>query len=89
MEREQDAIYQEGKVVGRVVDPEVDEAGRKVRFKEIYRSDWLLLPDECEFRKYKILIDKVEYASKEGGEAVQKGRILRNLEAEILGYTEQ
>ncbi len=89
MTREENALYQQGKVVGRVVDPEIDEANRKIRFKEINGSDTLLIPDECEYQKYRIVIDKVASATKEGAEALQKGRILREIEADITSFGEQ
>ena len=89
MTKEADAIYQNGEVVGRVVDPEVDEAAKKIRFREIHHSEWLLLPEECDYGKYRILIQTVGDATREGAEAAQKGRILRALEADIVGYIEQ
>ena len=51
MECEENALYQNGKLVGRVVGPEIDEANRKIRFQEIHGADWLLIPDECEYQK--------------------------------------
>ena len=89
MPKEADAIYQNGEVVGRVIGAEVDEAGKKIRFQEIHHSDWLLLPDECEYQKYRVQLQDVEYATREGAEAAQKGRILRNLTGDILGFSEQ
>jgi len=89
MEREQDAIYQNGKIVARAVGAEIDEAKKEVKFQEFTHSDGYLIPEECEYRKYRILIQNVEYATKEGPEAAQKGRILRGLEGDILGYCEQ
>lgn len=89
MEREENALYQNGELVGRVVGPDIDEANRKIRFQEIHGADWLLIPDECEYQKYRIVIDKVEYATKESQEAVQKGRILRDIEADITSFGEQ
>jgi len=62
--REPDAIYQGDGIVARVLDPEVDLETKEVRFREIYSSDDLLLPDECEFQKYRIVIQRVAYASR-------------------------
>ena len=87
--REQDAIYQRGRIVARVLDVEVDEEAREVRFGEIFNSDELLLPDECEYQKFKILIKTIAYASRGEQMALHKGRILRGVTAEILGYREQ
>jgi len=87
-ERESDAIYQgePPQLVGRVLEAEVDETAKKVRFMEIYQCDWLLLPDECEFQKYRILIQRVSFASRIDKSAPEKGRVLRGVEADILGY---
>jgi hypothetical protein len=86
---EEDAIYQEGKVVGRVVEPEVRWAAREIHFGEIASSDDLMLPEECEFQKYRLIIQRIEYASRIDKKATEKGRVLRGVVAEILGYREQ
>jgi len=87
--REEDAIYQNDRQVGRVVDARVDQEGREIHFGEIFSSDDLLLPDDCEFRNYRILIQHVGFASKEERGATHKGRVLREAVAEILGFREQ
>jgi hypothetical protein len=89
VEREPDAIYQGGKLVGRVIGAEVDTARKEIRFAEIYNSDYLMLPDECEFRQYRILVRTIDDATKVSRDSPQKGRILREVVAEILGYREQ
>lgn len=86
---EQDAIYQAGRVVGRVLDARVDTEAREIHFGEIYNSDELLLPDDCEFREYRILIQRMEFAAREERGAPHKGRVLRGATADILGYREQ
>ncbi|MCL5005001.1 MAG: hypothetical protein M1404_00585 [Acidobacteria bacterium] len=86
--RQQDAIYQNGKLVGRVVDSEVDREVNEIRFGEIYESDHLLIPDECEFQNYRIIIQRIVYASKIDKQSERKGRILRGCVAGILGYRE-
>lgn len=86
---EQDAIYQGGRVVGRVLDARVDAETREIHFGEIYNSDELLLPDDCEFRDYRILIQRMDFAAREERGAAHKGRVLRGVAAEILGYREQ
>ena len=94
-ERQPDALYQfdrfgqEQRAVARVVEPEVDEAAQEVRFGEIYNSDDLLLSDECEFQKYRLLVRKIAYAAKIDREAPHKGRVLRGVTAKLLGHREQ
>ncbi len=88
-QREQDGIYQNNRRVARVNDPQVDADAKQIRFDEVYDSDLLLLPDECEYREYRIMVQGVEYASKVNKEEPHKGRILRGVTAEILGYREQ
>ncbi|MFQ5816830.1 MAG: hypothetical protein ACE5H2_02595 [Terriglobia bacterium] len=87
--REPDALYQRDRVVARVLGAEVDEASQEVRLGEIYNSDDLLIPDACEFQKYSIQIRKMDYASKIDKAAPHKGRVLRGVTADILGYREQ
>lgn len=86
---EQDAIYQGGRVVARVLDARVDAGAREIHFGELYNTDELLLPDDCEFREYRILIQRMDFAAKEERGAAHKGRVLRGVVAEILGYREQ
>ncbi|HUI40995.1 MAG TPA: hypothetical protein VL523_03395 [Terriglobia bacterium] len=87
--REEDAIYQEGRLVARVLDARVDAEARDIRFGEVYNSDELLLPEDCEFRTYRILIQRMEFATREERGAAHKGRVLRGVVADILGYREQ
>ncbi len=87
--READAVYQETRLVARVIDPEVDLEAKQVRFGELFQSDTLLLPEECEFQKYRILVQKVADATKLDRNAPDKGRILRGVSADIVGYSEQ
>jgi hypothetical protein len=93
-ERRDDAIYQWSfhhgdRLVARTIKAEVDESGKRVSFLEITHSDLLLLPDECHFRKYKLEIDTVGDATKVDKMDPDKGRILRNVTANITGYVEQ
>jgi hypothetical protein len=85
---ENDAIYQEGRPVARVIDPEIRHDAREIRFAEINQSDDLVLPEECEFQKYRLMIQKIEYASRIDKSAPEKGRVLRGVIAEVLGYSE-
>ena len=88
-QREPDAIYQNGELVARVVAPEVDAGAKEIRFEELYNSDNLVLPDECEFQKYVIMVQRIGFASKAEKDALHKGRVLRQVVAGILGYREQ
>lgn len=87
--REQDAIYQNGKLVARVVKTEVDLESKEIRFDEVVDSDHLVLADECEFQKYRIMIQKVAFATKVDHREGRQGRTLAGCTAEILGYLEQ
>lgn len=86
---EEDAIYQGDKIVARVANPEVHAEAKEVHFGEISDSEYLILPEECEFQKYRILIQRIEYASRIDKQNPDKGRVLRGVVAEILGYREQ
>jgi hypothetical protein len=83
---EQDAIYQNGKLVARVLEPEVDWDAKEVRFGEISESDHLLIPEECEFQNYRIILQRIIFASKVDKHSDRKGRVLRGCVADILGY---
>lgn len=86
--RDDSAIYQNGRIVARATDPTVDMEAKEIRFAELSNSDELLLPDECEFQKYTIVVQRIAYAAKEDKGALHKGRVLRDVVAEILGYRE-
>ena len=86
---QEDAIYQDGKVVARVVEPQVRGGTREIHFAEINSSDDLILPEDCEFQKYRLMIQRIEYASRIDKNAPEKGRVLRGVVAEIRGYREQ
>ncbi|HUY13063.1 MAG TPA: hypothetical protein VMX16_05430 [Terriglobia bacterium] len=87
--RQADAVYQQGQPVARVEGAEVDPEKKTIHFGELYNSDFLILADECEFLEYRIFIRKIEYATKEDKAVLHKGRILRGVKGEILGYREQ
>jgi hypothetical protein len=86
---EDNAIYQDGKIVARVADPEIRLSSHEIHFGEISDSDLLILPEECEFQKYRVIVQRIEYASRVDKNAPGKGRVLRGVVAEILGYREQ
>ena len=87
--REKDALYQGGRIVARVAETEIDLDAKEVRFGEIHNSDDLMIPDECEFQEYRILIQRIAYATKiERGEE-HKGRVLRGVTCDLLGYLTQ
>ncbi|MGH9469213.1 MAG: hypothetical protein ACRD1N_02590 [Terriglobia bacterium] len=83
-ELENDAIYQNGVLVARVAGPQIDLEAGQIRFEEIYRSEHLLLPDDCEFQGHRILIRKIEYSTKVDRGSEGKGRILGGVTAQIL-----
>lgn len=83
--READAIYQKDQAVARVVEPQINLEAGEITFAEVYNSDELLLPDECDFQRHRILVRKIGYSAK----TEQRGRIMRDVKAEILGYREQ
>ena len=87
--REQDAIYQGDRIVARVAEAEVDLEAKELRLGEVYESDHLMIPEECEYQKYRILIQRIGYATKVDRVSPHKGRILRGVVADILGYREQ
>ena len=86
--RQDDAIYQKDERVARAIEVEVDLEAKEIRFGELYESEPLLLPDECECQKYRILIRKVAFAASLDKTAPHKGRVLRGVVAEILGHRE-
>ncbi|MDA2912407.1 hypothetical protein MYX77_00345 [Acidobacteriia bacterium AH_259_A11_L15] len=94
-ERDSAAIYQldrfgtKQRLVGRVINAQVDEAKKEIRFGELYNSDEFSLPDECEFQKYRIIVRQVGDSTKVDKENPHKGRVLWNVVAELLGYSEQ
>lgn len=87
--READAIYQHNRIVAQTEGGEVSTDGKSIFFHEIYRSENLLLPDECEFREYRIVIKKIGYATKVEGHSLEKGRILQSVSAEVVGLRQQ
>jgi hypothetical protein len=87
--RDENAIYQNGRVVARVLDAQIELERRAILFGEVYNSDELLLPDDCEFRGFRILIQHMDFATREERDAAHKGRVLRGVTADILGYLEQ
>lgn len=87
--RDSNALYQGDRIVGRVLNAEIDLEAKELRIGEIYNSDELLIPEESEFRQYRILIQRIAFAAKIDKAETQKGRILRGVTADILGYREQ
>ena len=88
MARQDDAIYQDDERVAKTIEAEVDLEAKEIHFGELYESDPLLLPDECEYQKYRILIRKIAFAASLDKNAPHKGRVLRGVIAEILGHRE-
>ena len=86
---EQDPIYQGNRLVARVLDAKVDLEAKEIRFGEVFNSDELMIPDECEYQRYRIQIQRIAYATKVDKAEAHKGRIMRGVTADILGYREQ
>ena len=87
--KEDNAVYQEGKIVARAEGADVRGDAREIHFAEINNSDELILPEECEFQKYRLIVQRIEYATRIDMNAPHKGRVLRGVVAEILGFREQ
>jgi hypothetical protein len=87
--RQENALYQNGRPVAEVLEPRIDATSREIHFAEVYRSDELLIPEDCEFREYRILIQKIGFASRQEAGAAHKGRVLKSVVAEVLGYRQQ
>ncbi len=87
--REKDAIYQNGRIVARVLETEIDLDAKEVRFGEVYNSDLLVIPEESEFQDYRILIQRITYATKIQRGEEHKGRVLRGVSCDLLGYRER
>jgi hypothetical protein len=79
-----DAIYQNNQLAARVVGPEIDLEAREIRFQELYNSDDLVLPEECEFDKYTIVVERIGFATLVERGSEHRGRVLKNVVAEIL-----
>lgn len=73
--REQDAIYQTGKLVARVSEPKVDEAHATINFSEIYNSNPLDENSEFEFGRWRLKLRSYRLMVGLNVSAPQKGRI--------------
>lgn len=87
--REQNAIYQNGRIVARARDIDVELDAKEIRFGEIFNSEALVIPEEADFREYRILIQRIAFASKIQRGEEHKGRVLRGVIADLLGYRER
>ena len=87
--RDPDALYQNGRIVARVLNIEIDLDAKEIRFGEIYSSDHLVIPEESEFQDYRILIQHIAYATKIQKGEEHKGRVLRGVSCDLLGYRER
>jgi len=93
-QRESNALYQKNRygkerLVARVADIEVDETGKEILFGEISQSDDLLLPEECEYQKWVIVVRKIASAVALDKTNPQRGRVLKGVTAEIVGRLDQ
>ena len=87
--REQDALYQGDRIVERVLEVEVDMEAKEVRIGKIYESDGLMIPEECEYQQYRLMIQRIAFASKDEKVGPHRGRVLRGVITDIMGYREQ
>ena len=87
--RQDTALYQNGRRVAEVLDARIDRQAREIHFGEVYQSDDLLIPEDCEFRDFRILIQRIGFASRQEAGEAHKGRVLKLVMAEILGYRQQ
>ena len=83
--REKDALYQNGKIVARIIDAAVRESEAKVFFEEIYKSNELDLGSEFEFQKYRLRFRSAETLTMINTSSPQKGRIITKAVCEIIG----
>jgi len=81
-----DAIYQNNQLVGKAIGAHVDLTAKEIRFQEIYNSDYLMLPHECDFGQFTIMVQRIGLASKVERGSEHKGRVLKDVVAEILRY---
>jgi hypothetical protein len=86
--REQDGIYQGNRLVAKAIEVEIDMDAKEVRFGVIHESDRLMIPEECEYQKFRLMIQRIGYASKNEKDGPHQGRILRGVIADIMGYRE-
>ena len=75
--------------MARIVEPEIDLESKTISFGEISNSEELMIPEECEFREFRILIQRIAYATKIQRGEEHKGRVLRGVSADLLGHRER
>jgi hypothetical protein len=83
--REKDALYQNGKIVARIIDATVRESKAEVFFEEIYKSNELSIDSEFEFQKYRLRLRSAETLNMFNSSSPQKGRIITKAVCEIIG----
>ena len=49
--------------MARTLGVEIRSSSSEIHFDEINDSELLMLPEECEFQKYRLIVKKIEYAA--------------------------
>lgn len=83
--REQDSIYQNDKIVGKIIGEKISVKERILSFEEIFQSNELDTNQEFEFRKWRVKIKHIETMTNMSSSAPQKGRIMEKVDCVITG----
>ncbi len=83
--RELDALYQDGKIVARVVGPQYDDKHARLYFEEIYNSRAADLSRELEYQKWRLKFLGAETLIGMLSSAPEKGQIIQKATCEVLG----
>lgn len=82
---EPDAVYQAGKVVGRVEGAEISEAERLVTFRAIYQTAPMAVGQPFVFRGLALQPRAIEHMELEQAGPSEGARVLQGVTCEILG----
>lgn len=83
--REQDSIYQNDKIVGKIIGEKINVKEKILSFEEIFQSNELDTNQEFEFRKWRVKIKHIETMANMSSSDPQKGRILEKVVCIITG----
>lgn len=81
--RENDAIYQNGRIVGRIMGDAVNDD--IISFSEIYQCNEFDFNSEFEFRKWRLRLDRIDEMIMNDSSASHKGKIMRGISCKIVG----
>ena len=84
-QREKDSIYQDGKIVAKIIEGKINQQNNAYFFKEIYNSNNLNLEKEFEFQKFKLKHKRHESGTYLDVTQPHKGKIIENVICEIIG----